>query len=250
MRIWIEDLLIKCQVGDAYPTVTNFFVMVVVRKTKILTYIICAGAIASGTAALADTADISTSIPIEQQVQEVVSHLDGAMDTSAQASANPKAPNVRITSCKVKIEDATLNRPQQFLYQEQALSRKLTQPYRQRFLRIAPSADKRSVESAVFKPPTPAAWTGLCGKPKAERIVKISDIGESKCSVFLQRQGENYVGDTKAGGCPSDYKGAVRITNHIVLHQAGMDTLDRGFDAAGKQVWGAKNDPYQFRWVK
>ena len=250
MRIWIEDLLIKCQVGDAYPTVTNFFVMVVVRKTKILTYIICAGAIASGTAALADTADISTSIPIEQQVQEVVSHLDGAMDTSAQASANPKAPNVRITSCKVKIEDATLNRPQQFLYQEQALSRKLTQPYRQRFLRIAPSADKRSVESAVFKPPTPAAWTGLCGKPKAERIVKISDIGESKCSVFLQRQGENYVGDTKAGGCPSDYKGAVRITNHIVLHQAGMDTLDRGFDATGKQVWGAKNDPYKFRWVK
>ena len=250
MRIWIEDLLIKCQVGDAYPTVTNFFVMVVVRKTKILTYIICAGAIASGTAALADTADISTSIPIEQQVQEVVSHLDGAMDTSAQASANPKAPNVRITSCKVKVEDAApLNRPQEFLYQEQALSRKLTGPYRQRFLRIAPSADKRSVESAVSKPPTPAAWTGLCGKPKAERIVKISDIGESKCSVFLQRQSENYVGDTKAGGCPSDYKGAVRITNHIVLHQAGMDTLDRGFDAAGKQVWGAKNDPYQFRWV-
>ncbi len=223
--------------------------MVVVRKMKRLIYVICGGAIASGTAAYADTADKSTLIPIQQQVQEVVSHLDGAMDTSAQASANPKAPNVRITSCKVKVEDAGLNRPQEFLYQEQALSRKLTQPYRQRFLRIAPSADKRTVESAVFKPPTPAAWTGLCGKPEAERIVKISDIGESKCSVFLQRQSENYVGDTKAGGCPSDYKGAVRITNHIVLHQAGMDTLDRGFDAAGKQVWGAKNDPYQFRWV-
>lgn len=236
--------------GNARPTVTNFSVMVAVRKTKILIYVIC-GAIASGTAALADTADISTSIPIEQQVQEVVSHLDGAMDTSAQASANPKAPNVRITSCKVKVEDAAaLKRPQEFLYQEQALSRKLAQPYRQRFLRIAPSADKRSVESAVFKPPTPAAWTGLCDKPEAERVLKISDIGESKCSVFLQRQSEKYVGDTKTGGCPSDYKGAVRITNHIVLHQGGMDTLDRGFDAAGIQVWGAKNDPYQFRWVK
>ncbi len=236
--------------GIAHPTVSNFSVMVAVRKTKILIYVTCASAIAFGTAALADTADRYTSIPIEQQVQEVVSHLNGAMDTSAQASANPKAPNVRITTCKVKVEDAAaLNRPQEFLYQEQALSRKLTQPYRQRFLRIAPSADKRSVESAVFKPPTPAAWTGLCGKPEAERIVKISDIGESKCSVFLQRQSENYVGDTKAGGCPSDYKGAVRITNHIVLHQAGMDTLDRGFDAAGIQLWGAKTNPYQFRWV-
>lgn len=248
MKIWIKLLAIDCQMGDAHPT--KFSVMVTVRKTKILIYITCAWAIAFGSAALADTADISASIPVEQQVQEVVSHLDGAMDTSAQASANPKAPNVRITSCKVKVEDAaTLNRPQEFLYQEQALSQKLTQPYRQRFLRIAPSADKRSVESAVFKPPTPAAWTGLCGKPEAERIVKISDIGESKCSVFLQRQSKNYVGDTKTGGCPSDYKGAVRITNHIVLHQAGMDTLDRGFDATGKQVWGAKNDPYQFRWV-
>ena len=195
------------------------------------------------TVAYADTAP-----PIEQQVKEVVSHLDGAMDTSAQANKNPQAPNVRITSCKVTV-DAQANNDQAFLYQEQALSQKLNQPYRQRFLRIAPSADRRSVESAVFKPPTPKAWTGLCAKPEAERIVRMSDVGKSTCSVFLQRQADKYVGDTKAGGCPSDWKGATRITNHIVLHQAGMDTLDRGFDAAGKQIWGAKDEPYQFRWV-
>lgn len=196
-------------------------------------------------------AQVLTSVPIEQQVKEVVSHLDGAMDTSAQANANPKAPNVRITSCKVEVEDAaSINHPQVFLYQEQALSRKLNQPYRQRFLRIAPSVDGRSVESAAFKPPTGAAWIGLCGKPEAERVVKISDIGKSTCSVFLQRQGDKYVGETKAGGCPSGFKGATRITNHIVLHQAGMDTQDRGFDAAGKQIWGATDEPYQFRWVK
>lgn len=197
------------------------------------------------TVAYADTAP-----PIEQQVKEVVSHLDGAMDTSAQANKNPKASNVRITSCKVTVEDARSNNHQAFLYQEQALSRELNQPYRQRFLRIAPSADRRSVESAVFKPPTPKAWTGLCAKPEAERVVRMSEVGKSTCSVFLQRQGDKYVGDTKAGGCPSNWKGAARITNHIILHQAGMDTLDRGFDAAGKQVWGAKDKPYQFRWVK
>ena len=28
-----------------------------------------------------------------------------------------------------------------------------------------------------------------------------------------------------------------------------MDTRDRGFDATGKQVWGAKDAPYQFRWL-
>lgn len=215
------------------------------NQTKIIICLAFA-AFTSGTVAYADT-----SLALEQQVKEVVSHLDGAMDTSAQANTNPKAPNVRITSCKVKVEDAaSTNRPQTFLYQEQALSQKLNQPYRQRFLRIAPSADGRSVESAVYKPPTPKAWIGLCSKPATERIVTFSDIGKSTCSVFLQRQGDKYVGETKAGGCPSDWKGATRITNYIVLHQAGMDTLDRGFDAAGKQIWGATGEPYQFRWVK
>ena len=84
--------------------------------------------------------NVQASIPIKQQVDEVVSHLDGAMDTSTQAKAKPNAPNVRITTCKVKMQDAgVFNRPDAvFLYQEQALSQRLTSPYRQRFLRIAP----------------------------------------------------------------------------------------------------------------
>lgn len=217
-------------------------------NTSISTFLAFACVFASGTAAYADETNIQKAVPLERQVKEVVSHLVGAMDTSAQANANPDAPNVRITSCEVKVEDAApLNRPQAvFLYQEQALAQRLSQPYRQRFLQIAPSANSLGVESAVFKPPTPKAWIGLCGKPEAERVVQRRDIGESNCSVFLQRSGKNYIGETPAGGCPTNYKGAVRTKNRIVLHQAGMDTWDRGFDAAGNQVWGAKDKPYQF----
>lgn len=199
---------------------------------------------ASGTA-YAGESDIQ--IALQHQIEEVVSHLEGAMDTSAQARANPKALDVRITTCKVNVDDTALNRPQIFLYQEQALSQRLSQPYRQRFLRIAPGINNFGVESAVFKPPTPKAWVGLCGKPETERVVQPKDLGQSNCSVALQRSGETYIGETVAGGCPSSYKGAVRITNRIILHQAGMDTWDRGFDATGTQVWGAKDRPYQFR---
>ncbi|PIG91303.1 chromophore lyase CpcT/CpeT [Gloeocapsopsis sp. IPPAS B-1203] len=186
-----------------------------------------------------------------QQVQEVVSHLDGAMDTSAQARANPNAPDVRITNCKVIVKNAAaIARPHAvFMYQEQALSQRLSQPYRQRFLRIAPSVDNNSIESAVFRPPTLQAWIGLCNKPEAQRIINVKDIGTSNCSVFLRRQQQNYIGETSASGCPSNYKGAVRITNRITLHQAGMDTWDRGFDATGNQVWGAESEAYQFRWI-
>ena len=221
------------------------------NNTNIPTFLALTWAITSATVADARPASMQTSIPINQQVQEVVSHLVGAMDTSAQALANPKAPNVRMTTCKVTVQNAgALNRPNSvFLYQEQALSERLSSPYRQRFLRIAPTRDNLKVESAAFKPPTGATWIGLCGKPEAERIVQRKDIGETSCSVFLQPRGENYIGETSAAGCPSNYKGAVRITNRIVLHQAGMDTLDRGFDAAANQIWGAKEEPYQFRWI-
>lgn len=221
------------------------------KNISIRSLMAIAFAFSTGTAAYSSPPNNVRTSSIENQVGEVVSHLVGVMDTSAQAQANPKAPNVRITTCKIQVEnaDSSKSSPQAvFLYQEQAMSQNLGKPYRQRFLRIAPSADGQSVESASFKAANPEYAIGLCNQPEAKRTLKLSDIGSAKCSVFLKRDGDNYIGDTPAGGCPSDYKGAVRVTNHSVLHKTGMDTMDRAFDAAGNQVWGSKGEPYQFRW--
>lgn len=225
-----------------------------VKNTSIQTLGALSLIFSAGTAVYSCPAnDVQASASLDQQVNEVVTHLVGVMDTSAQAQTNPKAPNVRMTTCKVKVEgkDTGAQTSQSvFLYQEQAMSQNLAKPYRQRFLKIAPSADGQSIESQAFKPPKPENWMGLCNQPEAKRVVSLSDMGEAKCSVFLKRDGENYVGETPAEGCPSDYKGAVKVTNRIILHKTGMDTLDRAFDAAGNQVWGAKNEPYQFRWIQ
>ncbi len=190
----------------------------------------------------------NAQVPIQQQVKEVVTHLVGAMDTSAQAKANPEAPNVRITTCKIQVT-AEQNPNAVFLYQEQALTKQLNKPYRQRFLRIAPTTNNSQVESKAFKPANPQAWVGLCSKLETQRVVQSRELEESNCSVFLRPTGKNYIGETAPGGCPTNFRGATRITNTIILHQTGMDTRDRGFDATGKQVWGAKEQPYQFRWL-
>ncbi|HEY9615703.1 MAG TPA: chromophore lyase CpcT/CpeT, partial [Microcoleaceae cyanobacterium] len=137
-----------------------------------------------------------------------------------------------------------------FLYQEQALVKKLTQPYRQRFLQLVPAPDRQHIESRSFKPEQPSQWIGLCNKPLGDRQLKLKDLGTPVCSVFLQRSDKDYIGNTPAQGCPTNARGAVRITNRIVLHADGMDTWDRGFDAAGKQVWGAEGDSYQYRKLK
>jgi hypothetical protein len=209
-------------------------------------------AIAGMCVAAIPTFSVAETVPIEQQIQDVVSHLVGVMDTSAQAAANPNAPNVRMTTCKVKVEgedDALHSQSSVFLYQEQALSRKLTTPYRQRFLQIVPSEKGESVESRAFRPSSPETLIGLCNQPEAERVVRQGELGKPTCSVFLKPVGGNYVGETPAEGCPTNYRGAVKITNTITLHQSGMDTQDRGFDAAGNLVWGAKEQAYEFRWV-
>ncbi|MEL6455972.1 MAG: chromophore lyase CpcT/CpeT, partial [Cyanobacteria bacterium J06623_5] len=134
-----------------------------------------------------------------------------------------------------------------YLYQEQALVESLSSPYRQRFLQIAPGNNRR-VDSHSFKPDSPEALIGLCQQP-SPRSISAADLGEQVCTVSLRTSAiGGFVGSTPAGGCIASVRGAVSITNVVVLHDAGMDTWDRGFDAAGIQVWGADTIPYQYRW--
>ncbi|MEC4984489.1 MAG: chromophore lyase CpcT/CpeT [Oscillatoria sp. PMC 1068.18] len=178
------------------------------------------------------------------QVEAVVSHLVGVMDRSIQVAANPEAVNVRMTTCEVQVSGSETV----YLYQEQAIADNLSHPYRQRFLQILPNQDK--VESRAYKPIDAAKWIGLCDRPPTQRTLDPSDLSnEAVCSVFLMPIANIYLGATQPGGCPANIRGAVTITNTIVLHNEGMDTWDRGFDAAGNQVWGAENEAYQFRWV-
>jgi hypothetical protein len=201
----------------------------------------------NATVAIADPT-ATTSSTLEQQAEEVAALLSGKMDTSAQAIANPKAPNVQMTTCRIEL--LTRTDPQSiFLYQEQAMSTSLDKPYRQRFLQISPSSLSQSVRSRSYKPTDPARWSGLCNRASdsIERTVNLSDLGTPVCNVFLKRVDTGYMGNTPIDGCPANVRGAVRITNHIELTPNRMNTWDRGFDAQGKQVWGAKTESYQFR---
>lgn len=185
---------------------------------------------------------------LAQQVEEVAARLEGVMDTSAQAAANSKAPNVRMTTCRIRVVEAEPGAAESvFLYQEQALSKNLAKPYRQRFLQIMPSRSTQSVRSLSFKPANPEALIHFCDRPADDRSLKAADLGQPVCSVFLRRSGEDYLGRTPIDGCPANVRGAVRITNYIVLSKTGMDTWDRGFDNQGKQVWGAQAESYQYR---
>jgi hypothetical protein len=191
-------------------------------------------------------ADPTDSTQQQHHLTRIVSHLVGVMDTSRQASLNPKQPNVRMTTCLIKVDDLETNH--HFLYQEQAMANKLDQPYRQRFLEIFPSENSQQIIAKSYKPVNPDQFKGFCNHNEIERNFTTNQLGEYVCQVILTPVISIYRGETPPEGCKANVRGAVRITNTIILHSQGMDTWDRGFDQEGNQVWGAENESYQFRW--
>jgi len=184
---------------------------------------------------------------LEEQAEDIATRLEGVMDTAEQAASNPKVSHVRMVTCRVTLTGNEVTPSGILLYQEQAIADNVSKPYRQRFLQLTPSPHSQTVRSLAFRPTNTAAWINFCDKPAGDRRLQPSDLGNPVCSVFLKQSGLDYVGNTPVDGCPAKIRGAVRITNHIVLHPTGMDTWDRGYNAAGKQVWGAQSESYRFR---
>ncbi|WP_164928520.1 chromophore lyase CpcT/CpeT [Gloeobacter violaceus] len=209
--------------------------------------VICCLLLSTGLLAAVPSPAEQNALPAtERQVEEVVTRLTGIMTTTQQAQSDAARPDVRMTTCSVQLEGDKSKAI--YLYQEQTMSNNLGAPYRQRLLRIAASADGRAVESAGFKFVEAKPLAGLCAKPAAERLIAPMALdGDPTCTVRLVQAGDKYMGTTPEGGCQSNVRGAARITNEITLYKEGMDTRDRGFDAQGNQVWGAKEEPYRFR---
>jgi hypothetical protein len=209
--------------------------------------------------------DVAQLVP---HVHQVAAYLTGVLETTVPSTSTSKpGPPIRIqmTTCTVQQLDRVDPRVDPLnpvnpadtvlLYQEQAPIEQLNQPYRQRFLSIAVSPYSKTVRSLAFKPANPQQWVNFCTRDIRDRQIHARELGTPICSVFLKpaqnAQGESiYYGNTPADGCPARVRGAIRITNHILLYKTGMETWDRGFDHQGKQVWGARIEAYRYRKIR
>lgn len=181
------------------------------------------------------------ALPIDHQ-DAVAKSLEGVMTTSVVRDDSPEI-QVQMTTCRVEVDK---NKDSIFLYQEQGIVGSLDKPYRQRFLEITNSEESDNVVySRSYKPENLEQWANFCNSE--DKTVSKSSIGKLVCTVTLKTFLTVYSGTTPPEGCPANVRGAVTITNRIILHQDGMDTWDRGFDESGNQVWGAEDEAYLFR---
>lgn len=166
--------------------------------------------------------------------------LTGTFDSAAQAQQDPSYFAVSLKVCPIPLAAFGAH----VLYVEQALVG--SAPYRQRMYVIEPGADEAEAVSVVYELADPGSVVGLCDGTASGTVGLADPIARPGCEVRVTWDGTSFSGGTTGQGCSSDLNGASYATSEVVIHEAGVSSWDRGFDASGNQVWGAVDGPYRF----
>lgn len=179
-------------------------------------------------------------VPAPSAVARAVAQLTGRFDSSAQAAADRRYFAISLVVCPVTAPELG----EHVLYVEQARAESPRAPYRQRVYVVEGVGDE--VVSNVYELADPAAAVGACAAPERLRPTRATVVERAGCAVYLRPDGEGFVGATRGQSCASSLQGASYATSEVTLTPTGLRSWDRGFDAAGTQVWGAVAGPYEF----
>jgi CpeT protein len=191
--------------------------------------------------ALADAGTPDAGPPADATAQRLFQLLHGRFDSSEQASANAAYLAVQLETCVVDAPEFGTR----VLYVEQAVMGSLGQPYRQRLYVVEQGEAANTARSRVFEFVRPADWVGSCALDALALLPE--DVEERVgCDVVLTWDGSSFSGGTSGQDCASTLQGASYATSQVTLQQDQLLSWDRGFDAQGRQVWGAAQGPYVF----
>uniref|UniRef100_A0A832HZU0 Chromophore lyase CpcT/CpeT n=1 Tax=Eiseniibacteriota bacterium TaxID=2212470 RepID=A0A832HZU0_UNCEI len=175
-------------------------------------------------------------------LERLAAWMTGTFSSAAQAARDTSFRDVRLVIVPVWRDRSDAR----WFYVEQALAGREDRPYRQRVYRLMEN-EQGVFESAVFTLPAPERFAGRGREREPLAGLTPDSLTERRgCAVYLRRAGAAYRGGTAGRGCPSELRGAAYATSEVVIERDRMRTLDRGFDAAGAQVWGSTRGAYEF----
>lgn len=179
------------------------------------------------------------------EVETLAAWMTGSFSSAAQHARDPNNyHDIRLHMVPIWTQRA--DGP--WLYVEQAAAATPEQPYRQRVYRLVSRADGR-IESVVYVlPGDPLRFAGAWRTPGRFEELAPEDLEvRAGCGLLLRREADGtFVGATEGQGCESTLRGAAYATSEATIAPTGMVTWDRGFDARGRQVWGATGGGYRF----
>lgn len=182
-------------------------------------------------------------------VAEVRDCLVGAYDSGEQARVDPEyfVISLHMAECWKERTDGP------WIYVEQAMAEQADKPYRQRVYRLVGLGGGR-VKSVVYELPGKPEevvknFAGQWREPQPLKSLTPDKLTERDgCAITLEKRsdGAGWTGSTDGASCLSTLRGAAWATSEVELSSSVLRSWDRGFDSAGKQVWGAKKGPYVF----
>lgn len=196
-----------------------------------------ADAAADVTPSPADASDA----PAVDDTARVYAALLGRFDSRAQSIRDPQYFAIQLLTCEVSVPDLG----PRVMYVEQARMDALDAPYRQRLYVV--EAEEGGVSSRVFEFNNPAMVTGLCANPASADVRPKDLVERAGCAVHLRAVGDHFEGGTRGQECESTLMGASYATSEVILRDDGLESWDRGFNAQGRQVWGATAGAYVFQ---
>lgn len=138
-----------------------------------------------------------------------------------------------------------------WLYLEQALADAPDHPFRQLVYQLVSRPDT-SVEVRMFDLADPVAVTGSWKDPDSwGKRPRGQLVPRAGCSLILRLQpGGIFKGGTEGTGCASSLRGASYSTIESTISNLEIAMWERGYNAAGVQVWGSIHGGYVFKRVE
>jgi len=169
--------------------------------------------------------------------------MTGSFSSEAQAAGDSAYFDIRLEMVRIwgdRTDGA-------WLYVEQAAASSLDRPYRQRVYRVTAVGDT-AFRSEVFEIPDPLRFAGSAKDRSRWKAFSPDSLQTRKgCAVILRRDRSGcFAGGTEGRACTSTLRGASYATSQVRVYPDRLETWDRGFDTADKQVWGAEKGPYMF----
>jgi len=173
---------------------------------------------------------------------DVATLLGGHFSSMAQSKADSEYFDVRLHMVRIwpSRSDAI------WMYVEQAMESAPCKPYRQRIYRVTEPVPGEVV-SQVFEMRDADAFICAWAAPERFDVLEPTMLTEREgCRITLRKINGVWCGSTDGQSCLSSLRGATYATSEVRLERQRIETWDRGFDAQGKQVWGARKGAYIF----
>lgn len=176
-------------------------------------------------------------------LQKLVTMMCGDFSSQAQSQRDSDFFDIRLHIHPIWAAD----KANHWLYIEQATASAQQKPYRQRIYKVE-NDGKGGFRSIVYTLPTPEKWIGGHQNPAIFDQIKPSDLTlRDGCTVFLKKMPDgSFAGKTEGEGCESNIRGAKYAVSTVTITPTMLKSWDQGFDASGKQVWGAVKGGYEF----